>query len=552
MILRVRMLVVALSLALAFGATADARPKRRVRKAHCPKGSIRMSIAHTSKAHLFFSAGSAKGLAVGTAVGLYRRGRKVGGCTIDVAAAGNARCEYAETTTMDVACYQRGAPAVEAKPEWQAGPGRGEATATAQADFVTSLARQGVPRVVDEGTPVTGLLSVRADAALQHVSFTRVQGPSGTTHRQQIYASARNIDLGFFDTRASIDLSVVAYLDRPEQVRFRPENSALLYVHETSVSRRAVDGGLVVGAGRLRPRYAPGIAYLDGAQVGFRFSERLELGVLAGGLPDLVRLKPSLSRWMAGAYGRWFLARTKLRWDLNGRLGMVRGETGGTQGEAEAYTRLGWGRGLALSTAARAYAGSAGFVLASLRGRVDVQAGADWHLSLAGRFREDTPDPYAAGLATVGARHARASVGWKGLKWLTVSMTAGYGELFQDDLTRVVVGPQLGMPRLLGTLGGVWFGYQEALGWLPGHRAWAQVKLHPHRSLRIWVRSSYREDHQEAGVLRELGGFVQADWRLSSLFRVRGSLLSRLGLSDLGSQGSGAGFVGRVSLIAAL
>ncbi len=539
-----------------FSASVEARPKRRsrqrVRKVRCPKGLVRMRVTHASHAHLFFARGSAEGLAVGTSARLYRRGRRAGQCEIEVGAAHNARCAHPDGSQPDTACYKSAAASAAESIQWQAGPGHAEASAKEQSDLRQTLATEGLPKVVDEGTPVTGALSVRADAALEHVTFMRVRGPSGTTHRQQIYASARNINLGFFDTRASIDLSVLAYLDRPEQVRFRSENSALLYVHETAISRRSSRGGLVIDAGRLRPRNAPGVAYLDGAQVGFRFSEHLELGVLGGGLPDLVRLKPSTSRWMAGGYGRWAMATSALRWDVSGRAGLVHDDLGATQGEVAAWTRLGVGRSLVLSTGGRAYAGSQGLVLASLRGRIDMRPADDWHLSLDGRMRDDGPDPYAAGIATVGARHARANLDWRGLRWLTVGLDGGYGELYQDDLTRVVVGPQVGMPRLLGAYGGLWFGYQEALGWLPGRRAWTQVRLHPHRALRLWLRASYRQDHHEAGVLREVGGFAQADWQLSNLLRLRGSVFSRLGLYDLGALGSGAAFVGRVSLIAAL
>lgn len=545
----------AMCAALAFSVAADARPRRRGRRgrvkaarvAKCPRGWVRARVADATQGFVFVGRGTEDGLERGAELRFRRGRRRLGRCEVELASGHHARCAFEGARAGDVACYAPARPGEAPQVEPRAVGPDVAARPPETAQMRSALAASGVPEVVDEAAPVTDVLSLRADAALAHGSFVR---DGGAFHRQSLRVWVRDVPLGFLDTTASLDLSVLTYAARPEDARFRTGARAMLYVHETAIERRARDGRLVLGLGRIRPWHAPGVPYLDGAQVGFRVTEAFEVGVLGGGLPDLVRLEPSPKRWLAGAYGGGHVAWDRLRLDVSGRVGMVRAPEIGNRGELEARARLGYGRGWSVAGGARMRADGDGVGLSSARARVDLSPAEGWHLALDGRLRDDAPDPYAASVPIVAADHARASVRWRPSSSLSLGLAGGVGYVRADDLLRGVVGPEVGLPSLFGALGGLFVGYQEALGDLPGRTGWVQARLQPTAELALWTRLAYREDRLEAGPLRELGAFLQADWRFARFLRARASLFGRLGLTDRGAALPGGGLVARASLVA--
>lgn len=506
------------------------RPRRRsarMPKRTCPEGWFKARVTDRSATHTFVSAGSEQGLLTSHRLRIFRRRKQIAQCTVDAASSHFARCPVQSTRPGDIACY---APVIDeaATVEVSAGPGVPARARPPTPGVQEALTTQGVPRVVDHATTRQDAGLFRADAVLSHSSFIRVQG-GRSGHRQAVSASARDIPLGFLGARATVDLTVLTYALSSAQARFREQATALLYVHETSVSRRAMDGGWVFSVGRLRPRNVPGVPYLDGAQVGFRFSPQLELGLVGGGLPDMLRLEPTAKRWMAGAYARWSTRQRVLRFDMSARAGLVHFDR--DQGEFEAWARLGVQSWLSAAGGLRARADSHGVALSSLRGRVDLRPGAGLSLSLQGRLRDDAPDPYSAGLPILGASHVRGAMHWRGLGWLSLGAVAGWGRMHADDLDRAVMGPEVGLPTLFSTVGGLWAGYREAIGWLPGRSAWLQARLRPAAIMQVWLRTTYREDRPQAGTTRDIGAFVQVGWRVSARFQLRASALSRFALT---------------------
>lgn len=530
--LRVPCLVGLLVAGLCLSAPAEARKKRRpsARAGHkgCTKGWAKAQVIDHSATHSFVDVGTAQGVKPSDTLRFYRRRRPIAECTVDAASEHHARCAVQGPRPGDRVCYQLVQGRASPAPTTTAGPGVKGPAPVALARAQSALTSEGVPRIVDRAQTLQDSAVFRADAAMSHTSFVRVQQGRGD-HRQAVSASARDIPLGFYGARATVDLTVLTYALRSEQARFREQATAMLYVHETSIGRRAMHGGWVLAVGRLRPKNVPGVPYLDGAQVGFRFSPRLELGVVGGGLPDLIRLEPTAKRWMTGAYARWSARQRVLRFDMSARVGLVHHEK--QQGEFEAWTRLGVLSWLSAAGGLRLRADGEGVALSSLRGRVDLRPGAGLSLGLEGRLRDDAPDPYAAGLAVIGATHVRGSVRWSGLQWLTFGVVGGWGRLHDDDFNRGVVGPEVGLPQLFSTVGGLWAGYQEALGWLPGRSGWLQARLRPHARLQVWLRTTYREDRPVAGTTRDVGGFVQVGWRLGERFELRASALSRFALT---------------------
>jgi hypothetical protein len=527
-------------LVLAAAAPAEARPKR---KPSCEEPG-RARVADVNHHHAFFDAGTEDGLTVGATVRVLREGRPLV-CQVDLAAAHHARCPTSGAPRGAAACFVPSAAPASVASSTVAGP-RLAAAGPASGEALAALAAAPGPRVVDEAGPGAGQLAFRADAALTHHSF--FAGESGQTHRQSVQVAVRDVPLGFLGTTASVDLTVLTYAARPDGARFRAGSRAQLYVHETAVARRAVEHDLVLSVGRIRPWHAPGVPYLDGLQVGYRPLAGLELGVLGGGLPDLVALEPHLDRWMAGGYVAYAQAWRDARLDLAARGGVVRAPEVGTEGEAEASVRFGYRRVGAVWAAGRLAVGDGGPRLASVRARGDLEPVEGLRLAVDARMRDGGPDPYAPGLV-VDADHARLSARWEGWRGLSLGLSGGVGRLAEDELARGVVGPEVGLPALFGPVGGLAVGYQEALGWLPGRVGWVQVDLHPTAGLSLWLRPLYREDHAEAGTLRELGGFAQVDWSVLSFLRLRASVFGRLALTDLGVPLDGGGLVARVSVV---
>ncbi|MCA9552501.1 MAG: hypothetical protein KC933_20880 [Myxococcales bacterium] len=528
-----------LGLALA-ASSAEARPRR---KSACTEAG-RAKVVDATHRHAFFGAGTEEGLVVGTAVRIPRPGRDLT-CQVDLASDHHARCALAGAPKGERTCFVPAERPAKAGAQATAGP-QVVAGAALGPEVRAAVATAAGPHVVDEATPGAGRLAFRADAALTHHTFFVAQG--GAYHRQSLQVAVRDIPLGFLGTTANVDLTVLTYAARPDDARFRAGSRAQLYVHETAVARRAVDHDLVLSVGRIRPWHAPGVPFLDGLQVGYRPAQGLEFGVLGGGLPDLVAMEPGLKRWMAGAYAAYAQAWTRARLDVAARGGVVRAPETGTQGEVEASLRLGYQRLGAVWAAGRLAVGDGGPRLASLRAWADVEPVTGLRVSLEGRMRDGGPDPYAPGMV-VDADHARAAVRWEGWRGISLGLAGGVGRLSEDDLARGVVGPEVGLPTLFGHAGGLWVGYQEALGWLPGRTAWVQLQLRPAERLSLWLRPLYREDHPEAGALREVGGFAQADLTLLSFLRARASVFGRVPLTDLGTTLGGGGLVARISLV---
>jgi hypothetical protein len=89
-----------------------------------------------------------------------------------------------------------------------------------------------------------------------------------------------------------------------------------------------------------------------------------------------------------------------------------------------------------------------------------------------------------------GARniHADASVQYELSPALIAGAFFGLARDFESTLTQARLGPELHLPTLLGTRGGMSLGYAEELGWLPGRSAWLQLSVVPAWRFRVMSR----------------------------------------------------------------
>ena len=116
------------------------------------------------------------------------------------------------------------------------------------------------------------------------------------------------------------------------------------------------------------------------------------------------------------------------------------------------------------------------------------------------------------------------------------------------------MGPELGVPRLFGAVGGLTLGYQESLGWLGGRTIYAQSALHFGERWRVLAHVALALDRDSAlGEYRgELGGYLHLGVALTSWLdlRVLGAAHATILAPDSGVLGPG--LIGQAALTGTL
>jgi hypothetical protein len=245
----------------------------------------------------------------------------------------------------------------------------------------------------------------------------------------------------------------------------------------------------------------------DGAAASLRRGA-LELGLFGGAVPEPDTLAFTTDRSTGGAfwsYRRALGAGGGFRQD--GRIAVVDSPETGTRFEATLGGRA-WLRSTALS--AEVQLGAGGTLESSSpldAARVDVSARPGAGVSLGAGFRHTGVDwPQAEPSLFPGRGEAADGfVSWD--VWiLRVGVTAGLSRDAASDLDRSWFGPEIAVPRLLGSRLGIVAGYLEELGWLEGRSAYARLHLRASEAVAItaggsWVHeSTFGADQDELGV----------------------------------------------------
>jgi hypothetical protein len=277
---------------------------------------------------------------------------------------------------------------------------------------------------------------------------------------------------------------------------------------------------------------------IDGGQVGYRTKGNLELGVFAGGVPDPNTLAPSFGRATGGAYLAMQSAgdaSSTVRFMRNElRLAYSDGPELGRRYEGEALTQISVGGVLDLGAQARASRGETG---TSSLDAVAVDAGLRPlpSLSLVGGFRyQGVPVPERDGttLSSYGgaARHADLTATWELASWLTLSGVSGLMKDLTTGALRRYAGPEVGLPRLLGDVGGVSVGYLAEDGWSAGRSSWVQVVTRWPRYLQVLLRASWFQTRTPDGLAEdELGAYASIGAQLGPAVSLRLAATGRAG-----------------------
>lgn len=495
---------------------------------------LRGQVVYVTATRAYLDRGAEDGVVQGMKLALGRKGSS-SSCDVEQVAPHSAVCAGTDVRLGDRFTVQP--PPSEPQPAPRPRPAPEQELARRNAAL-----REAPPLLVrDEARAASDALGrrMRASVELAHASWLAFSSADGSFHEERLDVVVRGAPVaGPF--RLYADLTALRRT-APATTRFRPGEETQLYVREAELSARDPGSSWTLSAGRLWPWYAPGSPSMDGAQAGFRTEGGgLEVGGFAGGIPEPEDLTPRLDAWTAGGY--WSLRRA----DDGGAIPFLRQE-----GRIAAISIPGLGQRLE----------GEGLVHASFFGKLDASADVRARLDepalsatrlelggkplerlrLAGGFRWLDVDAAALeGAGTVASRRGDVSATHLTTDWLTLGAAAGHAAELATGAERSWVGPEVGLPELFGSTGGLTIGYQEELGFLEGRAAWVQSVLLPARTVRVISRLSYFEDASGAEelpeVFREVGLFAGADARLASWLSIQAALLFRAGLPTLGGE----------------
>jgi hypothetical protein len=514
-------LAAAVAVALAWPSGAPAAPQRT-------SGRVEYATAR----RLYLDAGARDGLEPGATLQLNRGGKPASTCRIDTVSDTHATCVG---TGKPGDTFALSPPAPLAMPE-------AEKLAQPLSDAEVARRRRLLDAAAHEkvdyrGAPAFSVLSGKTEVRLAYATWAEQH--VGPWHQERVDVAIRGMPVGGgFALYA--DLSARRWSQRSGTIVAQPDEATQLYVWEAELARRpAQGGGLALAFGRVRPWSAPGSSIFDGGQVGWRSRSNIEVGVFGGGVPDPGTLAPSFERHTAGAY----LA-LQSTGDVTSVLQYVRQETRlaysnspelGKRVEAEALAQVSLGRMLDLGAQARMALGDRKSPDYLDGASVDVGFRPLERLSVLGGFRYQglsVPERDGPGSVLSGgpARHADLTASWEVAPWLAVSGVSGLVKDLTTGMSRRFAGPELGLPRLFGDVGGLSLGYVAEDGWSGGHTAWAQVLTRRPRWLQVLFRVSWFQTRSLGPYTEdELGAYASIGAQLGPNAALRLSALGRAG-----------------------
>lgn len=512
-------------------------------------------VVSVSASRAYLDRGAADGLVAGATVELKRAGEKAGTCVVEEVAEHHARCKGAwlrpgDLFEVSAAAASRKSAAPAAVEPMPAPPSAAELAARSAA-----LGAAAVEKVAYAGAvsaePAAGL-NLHSELGWTHTSWLST-GNAGF-HGERVDLAIRGLEIagGF---RVWADLTFVQYEARPDNVRYRPGGDTFLFVRELAVAQREVGNPYALALGRVRPWHVPGVTAFDGAQAGWRSRSGLaEVGVFGGELPDAKTINFQKA-WLAGAY--WSVEHLGAPGDAvrvvrhEARLGILDGADFEQRLEAEAVLAASLWRSLDAGVDAKVgYASSRGANLDGLR--VDLGFRPAETFRIYGGFRHE--GIHDAELAAVdpayrgAGQHADLSASWEVLPALTLGLGGGWANDDEVGRMRGWVGPEVGLPTLFGTRGGLNLGYAEEFGWTGGRTGWLQAVVLPATRWQVLARASYFQDVPggTAPDTHEVGLAASLDARLVTWLSLRLSLAGRMGLDEFADPA--LGFVGSLGL----
>jgi hypothetical protein len=534
-------------------------------------------VRFVSAKRTYFDVGHVEGLRVRTSVKVTRRGKVIGTCTVDQLGDHGATCPGAIGRAGDAITFEPATSDQAAAPKpLPAPPSTGEVDRAQRALATTDQAlvdfHAGGARAL---TQSASLFTITAS----HDAYYNVGGPQYEQERLDL--SLNGINTHWAGFRVFAHATAVFATIRPPEQHFRPNEIAQVYVYETALSSREVGRPFTLSVGRVWPYHTPGLTLFDGLQVGWRNKDAsVEAGVYGGTIPDPITLYPTYDHYTAGFYYAHVVTRGKkstLRLlQHEGRLG-VRGAPGfGAQLELEESVQaalLGW---IDLGAQARGSIGADDWkkpAFESARVHLGLRPVSTLRILATFRYLGPRPadfdafttshffTPSSAFFTTLHEYHGTLDLGWDPRPWISLMLQGGVDYETDNHDGREYFGPEVGLPRLFGRVGGLSVGYREELGWYAGREAHVQFNVLGIDRLRGMARVSYFEDRIGGGfsspATRELGLYGMVEARILRWLSLRGSVMARVTVDAYGTGVNAPapppfGLNGRLDLIGSL
>lgn len=506
---------------------------------------VKVSYATTEGAYI--DRGTAHGLRVGDTL-TNKAGKSV--CRIVRIADHSALCATKTAKVGDTLVVPRFEPRVPPQPKTHGAAAIPSSLIRRRAQRFKTAKFEPVKFDGDSGT-------VRGPLSNEVAGRYRVESPvwvarSRTFQSQTIRLSVRGQDLGAQGLRVDASVAGRYWTQRPNDFRLARNPPNQLDVWQLSVSYRDPTRNLHVAAGRMRPRFVPGVSLVDGAQLGWRIKGRNEVGVFGGLLPDLVTTRLRNDRWIAGGYAVHELAiseETMLR--ATARLSMVSfDDQTATGGEIDARMRV--SRRTHIGGAVSVQAGDGPLFVDRWSADASSQIGARFRVHAGARYLDSrrslltgTQSLYLPGItrrADLGASAALA-------RGIDLDVSAGQLDELESGVTRQYVGPTIHIARWIPGRSRLSLGYAEELGTQPAHTGIIALQTRPADRWAISGRlgAMVGSDALDSSSF----GSVQTRYRIFDRLQASASFMSYTGrLVLLGGTGlrTQAGFSGQLAL----
>jgi hypothetical protein len=483
----------------------------------------------------YLDRGKADGLSEGQYLEMVRGGRFVGRCAVEHLGDHAAVCQGPAIRVGD---SFRSVRRPRATPEREAKVLAPPSDAAALADRALALRAvpfqkvSFTPRDRDDGAAPT----IRVEVGAAGWSGGRFGGGTGGYLEEHVDGRIQRLRLGDSDLRFDLGFTALRWQRRPDPSRFLPDARTELFVWQAEVSRRELDDRTVLGVGRLWPRHVPGLAMIDGLQLGRRNQTGSgEAGIYAGTEPTEAGLLPTLGNWATGAYGALALASPRGNSApsaaIESRIGVRHATAGGALREGELLGQV-WARSWGLGGGARAVSlpndPRPKLELAHIHVRAgDRERIGGWiELRYLGATALEVLAPSGEQPDRAGAYHGTLGT------HVDVTRAVGLGLLASAHRDRATgIGTvdgslELRLPRLFSEAGGLWLAATATEGWVRSRGAYVQYLGAPVGSTRVFARLAARSTRFDVmnalPDATEVDGYLHLDAPVAARLRLRG------------------------------
>jgi hypothetical protein len=495
------------------------------------------SVLFVTEKRAYLNRGALDGLVPGQSISLLRRARGVGPCTIESVSDHRATCIGAHAQAGDgfrlpVATVEgrRALPPVGLPPVEDAQTLRERALVVGDAEY----------QKVDFNHAHASASHVRASLQPAFALWHTASDPGGDYSLERLDGAVQAYDIGGTGLDFAAAFTAMHWGARASSGRFRPTSQSQFYLWEAQLSRRHTEAQTVVTVGRMWPWHTPGLAMLDGLQIGRRNqTDTAEGGIYAGMLPVALSTMPSSSSWAAGSYG------TLVQTGSNkGTLRLMREEVRVgvlsdpvsklvTDADLVAQAWIGmWnvslgGRALlAPHVRSGPQIDRASFDLGA---RPTAGVGANLHLRYLG-----APLPATVTLAgqiptTRGLLSAFADTFWNISAGFALKAFGSFNQERDTNQRIVTAGAEARLPRVGD---GLSLGGEVETGWMRGVLGYSQLAARAGERIqllaRLSVSASQFQTSGSASSLDEVGGYLHVEGRLATWLRLRAWSLLRV------------------------